>query len=842
MWLQTIVLTFLFFLIALGFGFFILSLASITLIKQSRLTRLQFVLLGFTIGAPATATLAQLLSLVSADIQLHLGILSLISLIGLVATWTFWRPHGQDWTDIARWFALALPLAFITWWWSFGAFSSFPFGDIGADVHWIKTAQEYADTGVINPYASQSYIDLRPALAGALSATFGLDLLQFNWVYRYFSILGFLVAYYAVADSIFADPFRKWLAFFFAAAGNVLSLLTNGSVAVIGSFIYLSVLLTSGDAARPHKAPGMSLSMLLPITGGLFAVVLAFVINNNTLMLALLLVLSVLFNILNRSGKFGHDIATQLFAGVAWSAALMFVHRSSYLFIPIAIGSWLFYVATANFVFEGKPVVLKTLRIIALLIPCICISILAWVLAARLGYLQQPAVNANRFFSYVTLVLIGRAINHGDEMSLGAGPDIAALEISRVIGPFLAIGIGLLLCWYIGKCSMRGPADCSRRSAETARLLWSWIAGCVLCIVALSGFPFLYRTVFVTSFFFTIAATELFSQMLTDPGPEAGKRRRLVGSLTGISLAALVVGLYAFCWGIDYPSAGYQAAFRVWEFTGLVVIFIFAALTFARSPRTQVLALAVTIGLGVALDRAGLAILLMPHAFGIPPGPVSVVSHYDASDLRAAHWLHDNKRKAILLSDPYTLGMAQAITGAPAVYLFSNLDTVNQATADRAKAAISAIIEPDSKQDKVRETCVSIAPVLADLNQEALAQIKRPDRRVAMLRPVRPAPDVQDKALPTVDAEDAARIWSGILPNAESGGWNVVAEINPRTIKWLRLGAAQRLPYFPSDEPLDSKVIDSLKAGPFPVLFFDGQNAILSLDCSDASMNLNDTP
>src|ERR1700722_2849054 len=150
MWLHTTILTFLFFPISLGVGLFILSFASITLIEQSRLTRLQFVLLGFTIGAPATASLAQLLSQVSANIQLHLGILSLVSLIGLVATWRFWRPHAQDWIDIAGWMALALPLAFITWWWTFGAFFSFPFGDIGADVHWIKIAQEYADTGVLN--------------------------------------------------------------------------------------------------------------------------------------------------------------------------------------------------------------------------------------------------------------------------------------------------------------------------------------------------------------------------------------------------------------------------------------------------------------------------------------------------------------------------------------------------------------------------------------------------------------------------------------------------------------------------------------------------------------------
>ena len=326
-------------------------------------------------------------------------------------------------------------------------------------------------------------------------------------------------------------------------------------------------------------------------------------------------------------------------------------------------------------------------------------------------------------------------------MSLGAGPDVAVIEISRVIGPFFAIGASLLLCWYIGKRSMWAPAVCSRRNAETARLLWSWIAGCALCIVALSGFPFLYRTVFITSGLFTIAATELFCQMLSDPSPEAGKRRRFVGGVASISVAALVIGLYAFSWGIEYPYTGYQTAFRVWEIAGLVLVLGFAALTFSRSRRTQLLGLAAAIGLGVALDRSALAVLLMSHTFGMPPGPVSVVSHYDASDLRAGHWLHDNTRNAVLISDPYTLGMAQAITGAPGIYLFSNLDTLNPAIATRAKAAISAIVEPASKAGKARKACVSIASFLADLNQEAVAQIKHVDRSVAMLRPIRPAPE-----------------------------------------------------------------------------------------------------
>jgi hypothetical protein len=202
--------------------------------------------------------------------------------------------------------------------------------------------------------------------------------------------------------------------------------------------------------------------------------------------------------------------------------------------------------------------------------------------------------------------------------------------------------------------------------------------------------------------------------------------------------------------------------------------------------------------------------------------------------------------------------MAQAITGDPAIYLFSNLDTVNPALADRAKSAISAIIDPASKADKARKACAAMASFLIDLNQEAMAQIKRPDRGVAMLRPVRPAPDKSEEAAPTIEPQDAARVWNYILPNsgteivqpaapkgsrAGSGvGWSVVAEINPRTMKWLHLDAGQRLSYFPSDGPLDPRIIQSLQTGPFPVLFFDGQNAILLVDCSEANVYLKDNP
>jgi hypothetical protein len=848
MWLHTTVLTFLFFLISLGFGLFILAMSSRALIAESRQTRAQLIALGFAIGGPGTAVFLEVLSLVSANLYADLAILLIISLTGFWATRDFWRPRRQDRNELMLWTAISLPMALITWWWSFGAFSHFPFGDIGADVHWIKTAQEFADTGMLNPYSEPTYADLRAGLAGTLSGTLGLDLLQFNWVYRYASILYFMILFYAVADSIFQDPYRKWFAFFFAAASNTLGLLTNGSLAVTSSLVFLSVLLRV-DARTEQKT---SATTLLIAGSVCLSVVLAYYLNNNALMLASLPALFLIFNILNRTGRTGHNVATNTFAVVAWAMALILAHRGSYLFVPIAVTGWLFYVAVSTITFRIISPLIKILWSLALLLPLVCICMLAWVAGARLGYL--PLISANKLFSYVTLIVVGKPIAAGDDLILGAGPEVAAIEIGRAIGPLFAVGAGLIVTWW---CATHRPASLKQLmnfpspSANATRLLWSWIMGCGLCVAVLCGFPFLYRIIFVIMGFFTIAATELFGQLLVDPSPAPVKARRLVAVIAAIVLAIIVAGLYSFGWPSQPPNSGYQAILRPFEIAGVVLVLLFAALTFTRSRQMQIYALTAVIGLSIAIDRSGVSTLFKTYSYGRLPDHAATVSHYNASDLRAGYWLHDNMRKAILVSDPYTIAMARAIAGAPAIYAFSNLDTINDAVASQVKDIISTIIERDiSDADKAPKACAFLSPLMSNLIQEASTQMGWSDPSEGLFRRVRPEANIVENgeteffnaAKPTETEnepgqsaksnglEAIAQPMKNLL-NSPSGKWNVVAIINPRTIQWIHSKKGQRLSYFPTDAPLDREVWEALHGGPFRALFSDEQSAIILLDC-----------
>lgn len=834
MWTTTFVLTFLFFLIQVGTGFSILAIASTKFVEVCQLTRAQFVVLGLTVGASATGILLGLLSLLVSDKWLQFAAMVAVSGFGLAWSWPNWRPGAGEMRTVAIWCLLSLPIALLTWWWSFGAFSSFPYGDIGADVHWMKTAQEYADSSVINPYAAQSYVDLRSALAGSLAGTLGLDLLRFSWTYRFFSILFFLLASYAFVQGIYSTSLRKWIAFFFAATGNAVVLMTNGSLAVASSIVFLGVLMSNAE----RSANGLSARSALLLTGSASAtLLLAFAFNNNTLVLALLMVGLFAVRILSSTRKH----AGLLFLGCVWPATLLLAHRGSFLFVPTVMASWLLYLAIVRMISAWPSPSIAVMRVLSFALPLTIAAIVACVVGMRFGYI--PPMSANDTFSSITGLVLGRRIEAGEELFLGSGPQVATIELGRAMGPVFTICIALGVAWWsMTRPVLRGPSAAVGAQAEGfVTLAWSWIAGCCLTLAVLSGFPFLYRISAIIMALFTITATETFCQLLIDFNPSR-YRRILVAAAVTLLATVLVILVYSFTWRTDLPFARYQAFLRPTEIAGILLLAILALSTLARSRPVYIYGLAGVIGFGVAVDKIGLSGVFRSYSYGALPDRTAVVSHYNSDDLEVARWLRDNLRKGIILSDPYTLGMVQAVTGAPAAYLFSNLDTVNEAVAKRAKSVVRTILQPTEGRQRLESTCSLIAPLVGAINSEAFFQMRRADALGGIMRSVRgvPAP-LQEIAPPPSDltasgswempSEQAKSTIKNILETGENA-WNLVAVISPRTIAWTHLSADQRLSYFPPVEPMEPAIISALRASPFPVLFANRQTIVIRIPCS----------
>lgn len=834
MWTTTFVLTFLFFLIQLGTGFSILAIASTKFFEVCQLTRAQFVVLGLTVGASATGILLGLLSLLVSDMRLQFAAMVAVSGFGLAWSWPSWRPGAGEMRTVANWCMLSLPIALLTWWWSFGAFSSFPYGDIGADVHWMKTAQEYADSGVINPYAAQSYVDLRSALAGSLAGTLGLDLLRFNWTYRFFSILSFLLASYAFVQGIYSTSPRRWIAFFFAATGNAVVLMTNGSLAVASSIVFLGVLMSNAE----RNANGLSARSALLLTGSAGAtLLLAFTFNNNALVLALLMVGLFAVRILSRIGKY----AGLLFLGCVWPATLLLAHRGSFLFVPTVLASWLLYLAIERMISAWPSPSIAVMRILSFALPLTIAGIVVCVVGMRFGYI--PPMSANDTFSAITGLILGRRIEGGEELFLGSGPQVATIELGRTMGPLFTICITLgVAWWWITRPVLRGPSGAiGPRTEGFVTLVWSWIAGCGLMLAVLSGFPFLYRISTIIMSLFTITATEAFCQLLIDLSPSR-YRRVLVAAAVTLLATVFVVLVYALAWRTDLPFVRYQVFLRPTEIACILLLTILTLSTLARSRQIYIYGLAGVVGLGVAVDKIGLSGIVRNYSYGVLPDSTAVVSHYNADDLEAARWLRNNLKKGVILSDPYTLGIVQAVTGAPAVYLFSNLDTVNEVVAKRTKSVVHTIVQPTEGRQRLESACSLIAPLVGAINSETFFQMRRADALGGIMRSVRgvPAP-LQEIAPPPSDltasgssempSEEAKSTIKNILETGEVA-WNLVAVISPRTIAWTHLSADQRLSYFPPVEPMEPAITNALRASPFPVLFANRQTIVIHIPCS----------
>jgi hypothetical protein len=180
--------------------------------------------------------------------------------------------------------------------------------------------------------------------------------------------------------------------------------------------------------------------------------------------------------------------------------------------------------------------------------------------------------------------------------------------------------------------------------------------------------------------------------------------------------------------------------------------------------------------------------------------------------------------------------MATAIAGLPPLFLFSNLDTVNRATATHAKELIGSIVNPEGNENAGLKTCFSLSPFLETLNQEAYFQIHQANFAEGIFRSVRIEQEQDEGNLSRTagphSVDDVKRRMK-ILSTPE-GNWNVVAIINPRTLQWIRSSNEQRIPYFPSQVPLKPELLRKLQDGPFDTVYSDGYTAIVVIDCATA--------
>src|SRR6185312_11965138 len=101
-------------------------------------------------------------------------------------------------------------------------------------------------------------------------------------------------------------------------------------------------------------------------------ILIAFFLNNNALMSALIAAAALAFNLLNRIGGRAKSWVSSAFVSVIWSMALTLTHRGAYLFVPITIFAWLLWLITSNIISSRFTRSTKTISAISLALPLVC--------------------------------------------------------------------------------------------------------------------------------------------------------------------------------------------------------------------------------------------------------------------------------------------------------------------------------------------------------------------------------------------------------------------------------------------------------------------------------------
>ena len=839
-WAQAILAAPMLFIVGTGFGLFLVGFIRPEWIVAARLGRVQLVVLAFTVGAVGAGIVATLLTAVLPGVWLSAGVIGLVALVGLVRTAHLWHPRESEWSEVGWWFAAALPVALATWWLGFGAVSQYPFTDLFAEVHSMKAAQEYATTGVLNPYVFLTYSDFRSALLGAVAGVFGVDLLKLVWPLRYIMTLAYLVMIFAFVDALFADRGRKWVAFLILALANTWVLLTNGSLAIASTTALVGFL--AAPAIYPGDRASRTRERLIVPAGLMLAFVLCVVLNSYLFQLAAFVAVLIVFQL---AVWWRPRVAVglgRLVAVSGWALAIMLNHRSALLFVPLAGLAWLVFELIRSGLAARALMAARVVWITFIALPVVGAAAVALVVLQRLGF-SIGLPDAQTVFSYVTVLVLGQPILATDEISLGLGSDVATIELVRALGPVFGIVAGGLAIWWWWRhppwrlAALGMEADRDRVVLLTA----TWSAGCLMTLGILSGFPFFYRSMFLVANLLAVAVAELVLQLVVEARGAATGR---IAGAAFVALAALLVGcVYAF----DPFHLGdtYQALVRPTLVAGVVVAAVAAALTWSASRVVRVASLAACLGIVLAIDRAGMTSALGSYSYGPLPAGQTYVSHYSQNDLDAIAWIRANRPRSLLLSDPYTLGLAKALTGEPTMYLFSNLDTANPAAVAVPKEIVAAVVSSQPSRDAAIGVCSGLSSLFGNLSDEAQFQIFGEGGTLAGLaRAVRaggraPATTAHIKPMSLADLRQRfpATGTNGGPPNSIPGApaWSVTLLVNPRTVEWADMPPDRRLSYYPPTGKLQPDVLTNMRNGPFSVLeVVNDRTAIVSSNCGQA--------
>jgi hypothetical protein len=221
-----------------------------------------------------------------------------------------------------------------------------------------------------------------------------------------------------------------------------------------------------------------------------------------------------------------------------------------------------------------------------------------------------------------------------------------------------------------------------------------------LLLPSLGGLPYLHRVMY-----FAVLMVCLLVALLAESQLSSLSGRT---HLSVIAISGSLVGLFfvILCLVYGAPDVGGNgrspylrrlSPFVLLGFAGVLVTWLAAVVS---RQRIRIVGLLIgTLMLTVVTDKAAVVTYGYQYAYGgtFPQG--RPISHYTVEEIEFAQQASSWPPQTVLLSDPYTLSIVQALTGLNAVVTFSNLGVMEPWYRDRLQSTLSCLYNPPLHAD-----------------------------------------------------------------------------------------------------------------------------------------------
>lgn len=598
--------------------------------------------------------------------------INLLSLYGFYNTREILTIDGQAKSYIKIFLILSLAFS-ISYYFDYFHFAKFPQRDIYQGVHFMKGAMELSKYHFINPHTGNTYVPLIQVNMGVLNHFYNYDLINSEWIMPFYLFIFNYLCLYCFYSSFIKDRFALMLSLIFSIIFLSMFTTMNNQFVLSVSFVLFGIMVNKNKLKL--KLPPVILEAIILVC---ITIVLYFnrkLPLEETLTFYPFFVLTLFFMLLmshfNRSKLLiASLVVLMLSAGVL-------LHRVAILAIPCMLLMYILYFVSFQWQrmdsMKLKYALLK--KIFGYGSVCLYAGVLVGFIIQKIWPVSE--IYINKLF-YPGYLLLGGDGAYTPLSIVGIGAEwLRTVPLAFHFMLVMIVGFVVAAMWK------RNKESGNSMIMENANHMIFFVSSiAVLLMLYLSPLPHVYRIgPYIAVMIFAIAGFMFKFYINSYMKTDAPSKYILIMPIAMLIYTIAAKYIYFMPWKYHYDTPPYVSELFPIPEIGMMMMCIFLmVLVFRWKASFAWLFTLIILISGSAIDKFSIVSKLYENPYGpVFPEP-KIISHYSLIELKSAKWLNNYLKtpKSILISDPYTLSIFEAITGNNGFYTFSNIEVMKK--------------------------------------------------------------------------------------------------------------------------------------------------------------------